>query len=89
MEVPKRITIFSNTDHQLRKVILIYNGDSLSELLSKALKKLWNNSKGSKIFFPSGAEMDDLELLRDNDVVYISKGESFQGKFYFHPLLFL
>jgi hypothetical protein len=89
MEVPLRVSVFSNTERQLKKMILVHTGDHISEVLSKASKALWNSADGSKIFFPSGIEVDDVQFLRENDIVYISKGESFEGKFYLHPYLLI
>ncbi|KAK3932123.1 BTB/POZ domain-containing protein KCTD9, partial [Frankliniella fusca] len=48
---------------------------SMEELLTSASQKFSINAK--RLFTPQGGELDDLKLLRDDDVLYVSAGESF------------
>lgn len=48
---------------------------SLEELLSQAFLKF--NLRVTRIFTKDGGEIDHVDLIRDNDILYISKGESF------------
>lgn len=48
---------------------------SIEELLTIASKKLGIVAK--KAYTPQGGEIDDIKLLRDDDVLYITSGEPF------------
>lgn len=47
----------------------------MEELLTAASQKFKVNAK--RLFTPQGGELDDLKLIRDDDVLYVSAGESF------------
>ncbi|XP_052127829.1 BTB/POZ domain-containing protein KCTD9 isoform X2 [Frankliniella occidentalis] len=55
------------------KVFLVTH--SMEELLTAASQKFKVNAK--RLFTPQGGELDDLKLIRDDDVLYVSAGESF------------
>ncbi|XP_015187174.1 PREDICTED: BTB/POZ domain-containing protein KCTD9 isoform X2 [Polistes dominula] len=48
---------------------------SLEELLSAASTKFEISAK--RIFTPQGGEIDDIKLIRDDDILYVSSGEDF------------
>ncbi len=48
---------------------------SLSDLLKLAGNKLSFTAK--KIYLQDGGEIEDIDVIRDNDVLYISAGEPF------------
>ncbi|XP_011503767.1 PREDICTED: BTB/POZ domain-containing protein KCTD9 isoform X2 [Ceratosolen solmsi marchali] len=48
---------------------------SLDELLKEASMKF--NIKAHRLFTPQGGEIDDINLIRDDDVMYVSSGEDF------------
>jgi len=50
---------------------------SLEDLLTSASVKFGIQAK--RLFTSQGGEIDDLKLLRDDDVLYVSEGEDFQG----------
>ncbi|XP_034188086.1 uncharacterized protein LOC117607925 isoform X2 [Osmia lignaria lignaria] len=64
---------------------------SLDELLISASAKFEIIAK--RIFTPQGGEIDDIKLIRDDDVLYVSRGEDFiakdkictQGQLNIHP----
>ncbi|XP_053986682.1 BTB/POZ domain-containing protein KCTD9 isoform X2 [Hylaeus volcanicus] len=51
---------------------------SLDELLAAASSKFQITAK--RIFTPQGGEIDDIKLIRDDDILYISDGEDFIPK---------
>ncbi|KAL7633278.1 UNVERIFIED_CONTAM: hypothetical protein RMT77_016383 [Armadillidium vulgare] len=69
----KRVILFRNGSHLDGKVILITG--SLQELLQKASHKLGIAVK--HLFTVQGGLIDDISLLRDDDVLYASAGEYF------------
>lgn len=48
---------------------------SLEELLSASSTKFAINAK--RLYTPQGGEVDDVKLIRDDDILYVSAGESF------------
>ncbi|KAF6209131.1 hypothetical protein GE061_014875 [Apolygus lucorum] len=69
----KRVIIFKNGTEVDGKVILVTH--SLEELLTTAGNKFGIVAK--RIFTEKGGEIDDLKLVRDDDILYVSSGESF------------
>lgn len=78
MAAALRITAVSNADAANSKLIKVPAGASLETLLKIAGEKL--NIKARKVFIESGGEVEDPDLLRDNDVIFISAGEPFSPK---------
>ncbi|XP_006611355.1 BTB/POZ domain-containing protein KCTD9 isoform X2 [Apis dorsata] len=73
----KRITLFVNgTNISNGKVFMVTN--SLDELLTAASTKF--NIVAKRIFNVQGGEIDDINLVRDDDVLYVSCGEDFISK---------
>lgn len=56
-----------------KQVLLVTH--SLEELLTAAGNKFGITAK--RLFTPHGGELDDLKLIRDDDIVYVSAGEGF------------
>ncbi|XP_026283791.1 BTB/POZ domain-containing protein KCTD9 isoform X1 [Frankliniella occidentalis] len=69
----KRVILFKNGTDTDGKVFLVTH--SMEELLTAASQKFKVNAK--RLFTPQGGELDDLKLIRDDDVLYVSAGESF------------
>ncbi|KAJ1525110.1 hypothetical protein ONE63_009952 [Megalurothrips usitatus] len=69
----KRVILFKNGTDTDGKVFLVTH--SMEELLSAASQKF--SMKAKRLFTPQGGELDDLKLIRDDDVLYVSAGESF------------
>ncbi|XP_034254318.1 BTB/POZ domain-containing protein KCTD9 [Thrips palmi] len=69
----KRVILFKNGTDTDGKVFLVTH--SLEELLTAASQKFNMNAK--RLFTPQGGELDDLKLIRDDDVLYVSAGERF------------
>ncbi|XP_043514576.1 BTB/POZ domain-containing protein KCTD9 isoform X1 [Frieseomelitta varia] len=73
----RRVTLFVNgTNVTNGKVLMITN--SLDELLTAASSKF--NITAKRIFNVQGGEIDDINLVRDDDVLYVSCGEDFIPK---------
>ncbi|XP_060829362.1 BTB/POZ domain-containing protein KCTD9 isoform X2 [Bombus pascuorum] len=73
----KRVTLFVNgTDVSNGKVFLV--NSSLDELLTAAGSKF--NITAKRIFNVQGGEIDDINVVRDDDVLYVSCGEDFIPK---------
>ncbi|XP_076249793.1 BTB/POZ domain-containing protein KCTD9 isoform X2 [Calliopsis andreniformis] len=51
---------------------------SLDELLTAASLKF--NITAKRIFTPQGGEIDDIKLIRDDDILYVTSGEDFISK---------
>ncbi|XP_076294199.1 BTB/POZ domain-containing protein KCTD9 isoform X2 [Lasioglossum baleicum] len=51
---------------------------SVDELLQSASSKF--NITAKRVFTPQGGEIDDIKLIRDDDVLYVSDGEDFIPK---------
>jgi len=69
----KRVVLFLNGSCVDGKVVLVTH--SLEELLGTASKKFSVEAK--RLFTSQGGEIDDVKLIRDDDVLYVSAGEPF------------
>uniref|UniRef100_A0A8D9ANB5 BTB/POZ domain-containing protein KCTD9 n=1 Tax=Cacopsylla melanoneura TaxID=428564 RepID=A0A8D9ANB5_9HEMI len=69
----KRVVIFRNGTQVDGKVVMVTH--SIDELLQTASTKF--NITASKLFTPQGGEIDDVKLLNNDDVLYVSCGENF------------
>ncbi|XP_076681260.1 BTB/POZ domain-containing protein KCTD9 [Andrena cerasifolii] len=72
----KRVILFVNGTDVNGKVFMVTH--SLGELLTAANLKFDITAK--RIFTPQGGEIDDIKLIRDDDVLYVSSGEDFIPK---------
>ncbi|XP_070153411.1 BTB/POZ domain-containing protein KCTD9 [Polyergus mexicanus] len=81
----KRVIIFVNGTDINGKVFVVTH--SLNELLAAASAKFEIIAK--RIFTSQGGEIDDIKLIRDDDILYVSSGESFMqvNKIYSHNQL--
>ncbi|XP_029645211.1 BTB/POZ domain-containing protein KCTD9 [Octopus sinensis] len=70
----KRIIIFLNGSSTDGKVIGL--GKSLDEILLEAGRKLGITARS--LYTPQGGLIDDIKLIRDDDVLYVSDGEPFK-----------
>ncbi|CAL7938689.1 unnamed protein product [Xylocopa violacea] len=73
----KRVTLFVNGNNVSNGKVFMVN-NSLDELLTAASSKF--NITIRRIFNAQGGEIDDVNLLRDDDVLYVSCGEDFIPK---------
>ncbi|XP_012281332.1 BTB/POZ domain-containing protein KCTD9 [Orussus abietinus] len=69
----KRVILFLNGTDVNGKVFMVTH--SIEDLLVAASLKF--NVSAKRIFTPQGGEIDDVELIRDDDVLYVSCGEDF------------
>ncbi|XP_055729938.1 BTB/POZ domain-containing protein KCTD9-like isoform X4 [Salvelinus fontinalis] len=69
----KRVTLFVNGKSSNGKVVALYG--SLTDLLSVASSKL--GIRASSVYNGTGGLIDDITLIRDDDVLYVSEGDSF------------
>ncbi|XP_072514798.1 BTB/POZ domain-containing protein KCTD9b isoform X1 [Salminus brasiliensis] len=69
----RRVTLFINGTSRNGKVVAVYG--SLADLLSVASSKL--GIKAVNIFNSKGGLIDDIALIRDDDVLYVSEGDAF------------
>ncbi|XP_050698620.1 BTB/POZ domain-containing protein KCTD9-like [Eriocheir sinensis] len=69
----KRVVLFRNGSGVDGKVVLVTH--SLEELLVEASQKL--GICAALLFTPQGGLIDDLRLIRDDDILYVSEGEDF------------
>ncbi|KAJ8686969.1 hypothetical protein QAD02_022763, partial [Eretmocerus hayati] len=69
----KRVILFVNGTDVNGKVFMITY--SLEELLREASMKF--QMKAQRLFTPQGGEIDDISLIRDDDILYVSSGENF------------
>uniref|UniRef100_A0A8C5BLV6 Potassium channel tetramerization domain containing 9b n=1 Tax=Gadus morhua TaxID=8049 RepID=A0A8C5BLV6_GADMO len=76
----KRVTIFIRGTSSNGKVVAVCG--SLDDLLSVASTKLGIRASG--VYNGSGGLIDDIALIRDDDVLYMSDGD-FQRVFVFNP----
>ncbi|XP_062410662.1 BTB/POZ domain-containing protein KCTD9b [Sardina pilchardus] len=72
-QVMRRVTLFVNGTSSNGKVVAVYG--TLVDLLSVASSKL--GIKASNIYNGKGGLIDDIALVRDDDVLYVSEGDSF------------
>ncbi|KAG7166864.1 BTB/POZ domain-containing protein KCTD9-like [Homarus americanus] len=69
----KRVILFRNGSGVDGKVVLVTH--SLEELLAAASQKL--GIRAMNIYTPQGGLIDDIRLIRDDDILYVSEGEDF------------
>uniref|UniRef100_A0A3Q3J6E9 BTB/POZ domain-containing protein KCTD9 n=1 Tax=Monopterus albus TaxID=43700 RepID=A0A3Q3J6E9_MONAL len=69
----RRVTLFVNGTCTNGKVVAVYG--SMEDLLSVASSKL--GIRASSVYNGNGGLIDDITLIRDDDVLYISEGDSF------------
>nr|XP_046226414.1 BTB/POZ domain-containing protein KCTD9-like isoform X2 [Oncorhynchus gorbuscha] len=69
----KRVTLFVNGTSSNGKVVALYG--SLTDLLSVASSKL--GIRASSVYNGTGGLIDDITLIRDDDVLYVSEGDAF------------
>ncbi|XP_048877364.1 BTB/POZ domain-containing protein KCTD9-like [Brienomyrus brachyistius] len=69
----RRVTLFVNGTSKNGKVVAVYG--TLVDLLSVASAKL--GIRASNIYNGKGGLIDDIALIRDDDVLYVSEGDSF------------
>ncbi|XP_054587289.1 BTB/POZ domain-containing protein KCTD9a isoform X2 [Nothobranchius furzeri] len=69
----RRVTLFVNGTSKNGKVVAVYG--TLSDLLSVASNKL--GIKASSLYNGKGGLIDDIALIRDDDVLYVSEGDPF------------
>lgn len=69
----RRVTLFVNGSHRDGKVVAVYG--ALSDLLSLASNKL--GIKATSLYNGKGGLIDDIALIRDDDVLYVTEGEPF------------
>ncbi|CAK9811551.1 BTB/POZ domain-containing protein KCTD9 [Anthophora plagiata] len=72
----KRVILFVNGSDVNGKVFMVTY--SINELLTAASSKF--NITAKRLFTPQGGEIDDIKLIRDDDVLYVSCGEDFITK---------
>ncbi|XP_061672882.1 BTB/POZ domain-containing protein KCTD9a isoform X1 [Syngnathoides biaculeatus] len=69
----RRVTLFVNGTSKNGKVVAVYG--TLSDLLSVASNKL--GIKACSLYNGKGGLIDDIALIRDDDVLYVSEGDPF------------
>ncbi|KAG1678694.1 BTB/POZ domain-containing protein KCTD9 [Nymphon striatum] len=69
----KRVVVFRNGSNEDGKVILLKQ--SVQDLLTLASTKLGINAR--KLYTKQGGEVDDTEVIRDDEMLYVSAGEPF------------
>uniref|UniRef100_A0A8C4X2R4 BTB/POZ domain-containing protein KCTD9 n=1 Tax=Erpetoichthys calabaricus TaxID=27687 RepID=A0A8C4X2R4_ERPCA len=69
----RRVTLFVNGTSKNGKVVAVYG--TLADLLSVASNKL--GIKASSFYNGKGGLIDDIALIRDDDVLYVSEGDPF------------
>jgi len=74
----KRCTLVNNSDRENAKVVVLKSSAGKSDLLKLATEKF--DFKVKKLFLEGGGEIDDISIIRDNDVIYVSGGEAFANK---------
>lgn len=74
----KRCTLVNNSDRENAKVIVIQSHATKNDLLKLASEKFEFRVK--KLFLEGGGEIEDISIIRDDDVIYVSRGEPFCNK---------
>ncbi|CAM9346248.1 unnamed protein product, partial [Lampetra planeri] len=69
----RRVTLFVNGTSKNGKVVAVYG--ALSDLLTVSSNKL--GIKASCLYNAKGGLIDDIALIRDDDVLYVSEGDPF------------
>uniref|UniRef100_A0A8C6K8Q6 BTB/POZ domain-containing protein KCTD9 n=1 Tax=Nothobranchius furzeri TaxID=105023 RepID=A0A8C6K8Q6_NOTFU len=70
----RRVTLFVNGTFTNGKVVAVYG--SMEDLLNVASSKL--GIRASSVYNGNGGLIDDMTLIRDDDVLYVSDGDSFE-----------
>ncbi|KAM4719364.1 BTB/POZ domain-containing protein KCTD9-like isoform 2-T2 [Anableps anableps] len=70
----RRVTLFVNGTTANGKVVAVYG--SMEDLLNVASSKL--GIRASSVYNGNGGLIDDIALIRDDDVLYVSDGHSFE-----------
>ncbi|XP_030580724.1 BTB/POZ domain-containing protein KCTD9-like isoform X1 [Archocentrus centrarchus] len=70
----RRVTLFVNGTSSNGKVVAVYG--SLEDLLCVASSKL--GIRASSVYNGNGGLIDDIALIRDDDVLYVSEGDAFE-----------
>lgn len=73
-----RCTLKNNSGDDDGKVVLIQSHTTYNDLLKTASEKF--GFKAKILFLENGGAIDDISLIRENDVVYVSSGEPFSDK---------
>jgi len=71
----KRVVLFLNGSKEDGRVVAVTHSATLTDLLQNASAKLGVDA--AKLFTRHGGLIDDVHLIRDDDVLYVSEGESF------------
>lgn len=71
----KRVVLFLNGSKEDGRVIAVTHSATLTDLLQNASAKL--GVTAAKLFTQHGGLIDDVHLIRDDDVLYVSEGEPF------------
>lgn len=81
-----RVSIFTVENRTSGKV-LVFKGTTIEELLSSASDKLCPEEKGclKRAFLVDGAEVTDVEEIREDDKLYFSRGGDFESKSNIEP----
>eukprot|EP00455_Lapot_gusevi_P056743 TRINITY_DN9509_c0_g5_i2.p1 TRINITY_DN9509_c0_g5~~TRINITY_DN9509_c0_g5_i2.p1 ORF type:complete len:298 (+),score=78.26 TRINITY_DN9509_c0_g5_i2:73-894(+) len=74
----RRCNVFNNANPSSGKAMLVRPNSTMESFLQQASEKL--RIRGTTIYNEHGGEIDDLDLVRDNDNLYISAGEPFHAK---------
>nr|AAH90472.1 Zgc:113115 [Danio rerio] len=69
----RRVTLFVNGTSKNGKVVAVYG--TLSDLLTLASNKL--GLRACNLYNGKGGLIDDIALIRDDDVLYVSEGDAF------------
>uniref|UniRef100_A0A671T9H1 BTB/POZ domain-containing protein KCTD9 n=1 Tax=Sinocyclocheilus anshuiensis TaxID=1608454 RepID=A0A671T9H1_9TELE len=69
----RRVTLFVNGTSKNGKVVAVYG--TLSDLLTVASNKL--GIRACNLYNGKGGLIDDITLIRDDDVLYVSEGDAF------------
>eukprot|EP00051_Salpingoeca_urceolata_P005256 m.71534 g.71534 ORF g.71534 m.71534 type:complete len:418 (+) comp14190_c0_seq1:477-1730(+) len=75
MSVTRRCVLRRSGSSLAGHVVLLPDGMSLPQLADKAASVLGVNAARASFFLPSGGEIDDPDLIRDDDVVLVTEGE--------------
>lgn len=59
------------------QVVLLPNNATMKTFLKTSSVKLGFSAR--RLFTENGAEIDDIGLLRDDDIIFVSRGEQFAG----------
>lgn len=74
----RRCTVFDNSKpNSDGKVIFVPANATLDDFIRNASAKL--GIKGKTLYLEDGGEVDDINLIRDNDSIFVSCGEPFIG----------